>query len=109
MTAVTPPHESAPALGRDQVAHVARLARLELSAEELDRFTGQLSAVIEHARDVAALDLHEVVPTAHPLPVRNVLRPDEPRPCLDRAEALAAAPEVEDGRFKVPRIVGEAP
>ena len=97
------------ALGRDDVAHVARLARLDLTGEELDRFTGQLAAVIEHARDVAALDLSHLAPTAHPLPVRNVLRPDEPRPCLARSDALAGAPEVEDGRFKVPRIVGEAP
>jgi aspartyl-tRNA(Asn)/glutamyl-tRNA(Gln) amidotransferase subunit C len=98
-----------PALGRDDVAHVARLARLALSDEELDRFTGQLAKVIDHARDVAALDLGAVEPTAHPFSVHNVLRPDEVRPCLDRTEVLAAAPAVEDGRFKVPRIVGEAP
>lgn len=96
-------------LGRDDVAHVAGLARLSLSDEELDMFTGQLARVIDHARDVAALDVADVPPTAHPLPVRNVLRPDDPRPGLDRREVLAAAPEVEDGRFKVPRIVGEAP
>ncbi len=96
-------------LGRDDVAHVAALARLALSDEELDRFTGQLARVIEHARDVAALDVADVVPTAHPLPLRNVLRPDEPEPCLDRDTVLAQAPEVEDGRFKVPRIVGETP
>lgn len=96
-------------LGRDDVAHVAALARLSLTEEELDRFTGQLARVIDHARDVAALDVAGVVPTAHPLPVRNVLRPDEPGPCLDRATVLAQAPDVEDGRFKVPRIVGEAP
>ena len=65
--------------------------------------------MIEHADDVAALDLAGVAPTAHPLPVRNVLRPDEPRPSLDRASVLAAAPDVEDDRFRVPRIVGEAP
>ena len=98
-----------PALGREDVAHVAALARLALSEEELDRFTGQLARVIEHARDVAALDVAGVSPTAHPLPVQNVFRPDEPGPCLDRDEVLAAAPDVEDHRFKVPRIVGEAP
>lgn len=98
-----------PPLGRDDVAHVAALARLTLSEEELDLFTGQLAAVVDHAQDVAALDLKGVAPTAHPLPVRNVLRPDEPRPGLTRGEALAGAPEVEDGRFKVPRIVGESP
>lgn len=96
-------------LGRAEVAHVARLARLSLTDEELDRYTGQLAQVLDHAADVAALDLTGVRPTAHPLPVVNVLRPDEPRPGLDRDEVLAAAPEVEDDRFKVPRIVGEAP
>ncbi len=96
-------------LSREDVAHVAGLARLALTEEELDTFTGQLARVIDHARDVAALDVADVPPTAHPLPVRNVLRPDEPAPGVDREEVLAAAPEVEDGRFKVPRIVGEAP
>lgn len=98
-----------PPLGRDDVAHVARLARLALTDEELDRFTGQLAQVLAHAADVAALDLAGVAPTAHPFPLANVLRPDEPRPGLDRDEVLAAAPEVEDHRFRVPRIVGEAP
>lgn len=96
-------------LGRDEVAHVARLARLALTEEELDTFTGQLAQVLDHAADVAGLDLTGVSPTAHPLPVRNVLRPDRPRPSLDREAVLAAAPEVEDHRFRVPRIVGEAP
>ncbi len=103
------PDAAPAALGRDDVAHVARLARLELTDDELDRYTGQLAAVIDHARDVASLDLSHLAPTAHPFPVRNVFRVDEPRPCLTPGEALAAAPDVEDGRFKVPRIVGEAP
>jgi aspartyl-tRNA(Asn)/glutamyl-tRNA(Gln) amidotransferase subunit C len=96
-------------LGRDQVAHVARLARLELTEAELDRFTAQLASVLEHAADVAALDLEGVLPTAHPLPLRNVLRADEARPGVDHEEVLAVAPDVVDGRFRVPRIVGEAP
>ena len=96
-------------IGRSDVAHVARLARLALTEEELDLFTGQLATVLDHAADVAALDLSAVAPTAHPLPIRNVLRADEPRPGVDRDEVLAAAPDVEDGRFRVPRIVGEAP
>ncbi len=100
---------SAPGLGRAEVAHVAKLARLELTDEELETFTEQLASVLAHGSDVAALDLSQVAPTAHPLPVRNVLRPDEPRPCLDRTEVLAAAPLVEDNRFRVPKIVGEAP
>ena len=92
----------------DDVAHVARLARLRLSAEELGRFTLQLAAVLDHARDVESLDTAGVDPTAHPLPLVNVLRDDEVRPSLDRAEVLAAAPEVEDHRFRVPRILGAA-
>ncbi len=98
-----------PSLGRDDVAHVARLARLSLSEQELDMFTGQLARVIEHARDVSSLDVAGVPPTSHPIPIRNVLRSDEPCAGLDRDEVLAAAPDVEDGRFRVPRIVGEAP
>ncbi len=95
-------------LGRDDVAHVARLARLTLTDEELDRFTGQLAQVLAHAQDVAALDLGSVPPTAHPLPMVNVLRDDVVRPGLDRDEVHAPAPDVEDHRFRVPRI-GDAP
>jgi aspartyl-tRNA(Asn)/glutamyl-tRNA(Gln) amidotransferase subunit C len=91
------------------VAHVARLARLRLDDEELERFTGQLGAVLDHAADVAALDLAGVVPTAHPLPLVNVLRDDEVVPGLERAEALEGAPAVEADRFRVPPILGEAP
>lgn len=96
-------------LTRDEVAHVARLARLELTEAELDLFTGQLGAVLEHAEDVEALDVAGVPPTAHPFELVNVLRPDEVRPGLDREEVLAAAPAVEDHRFKVPPILGEEP
>jgi aspartyl-tRNA(Asn)/glutamyl-tRNA(Gln) amidotransferase subunit C len=94
---------------REDVAHVADLARLALSDEELDRFTDQLAAVLDHARDVEALDTAGVPPTAHPLPLRNVLRDDEVRPSLDREEVLAAAPATEDDRFAVPPVLGEAP
>jgi aspartyl-tRNA(Asn)/glutamyl-tRNA(Gln) amidotransferase subunit C len=92
-------------LTRADVEHVARLARLALSEEEIERFTGQLDTILEHAADVAALDLADVPPTAHPLPIVNVLRADAVVPCLDRAEVLAQAPAVEDGRFRVPRIM----
>jgi aspartyl-tRNA(Asn)/glutamyl-tRNA(Gln) amidotransferase subunit C len=91
------------------VAHVAKLARLDITEDEIDLFAEQLAAVLDHAADVAALDTAGVPPTAHPLPLRNVLRPDEPRPSLDRDEVLAQAPDAEDRRFKVPRILGEAP
>lgn len=93
----------------EDVAHVARLARLRLNDEELEQFTGQLGAVLDHARDVEALDTAGVPPTAHPLPLVNVLRDDVVTPCLDRDEVLAQAPAVEQDRFMVPRILGEAP
>jgi aspartyl-tRNA(Asn)/glutamyl-tRNA(Gln) amidotransferase subunit C len=96
-------------ISSEDVAHVARLARLELTAEELDTYSEQLAAVIEHAGDVYSLDTAGVPPTAHPLPLRNVLRPDTAGPCLDRAEVLAEAPASEGGRFLVPPILGEAP
>jgi len=96
-------------LTREDVAHVAGLARLHLTEEELDRFTDQLAVVLDHAADVASLDLAGVAPTAHALALVNVLRPDEPHVPADRDEVLAAAPAVEDHRFRVPRILGEAP
>jgi aspartyl-tRNA(Asn)/glutamyl-tRNA(Gln) amidotransferase subunit C len=96
-------------LSRADVAYVARLARLELTEEELERFTEQLAAVLDHAADVEALDTAGVPPTAHPLELVNVLRDDVVRPSLDRDEVLAMAPDVQDHRFRVPRIVGEAP
>jgi aspartyl-tRNA(Asn)/glutamyl-tRNA(Gln) amidotransferase subunit C len=98
-----------PEITRDDVAHVAKLARLAVSEEELDLFTGQLAAVLEHARDVESLDVGDVPPTAHPLPLKNVLRPDVVRPSVDRDEVLAAAPAVEDDRFAVPPVLGEEP
>ncbi len=96
-------------LSRDDVAHVAKLARLELTDDELDLFTSQLAAVLDHAADVEALDLADVPPTAHPYPLRNVFRDDDVRPTLDRDEVLGQAPAAEDGRFRVPPILGEEP
>ena len=96
-------------ISREDVAHVARLARLDVTEEELDRFAEQLGAVLEHAADLAALDTGGVPPTAHPYPLANVLRDDVVEPSLDRDEVLAMAPTAEDGRFRVPRILGEAP
>lgn len=93
----------------DDVAHVARLARLSLGDEELDTFTAQLAAVLEHANDVASLDLTDVAPTAHPFALGNVLRPDVVGATLANDEALAGAPQTEDGRFRVPAILGESP
>ncbi len=91
------------------VAHVARLARLDLTPDELERFTGQLGDILDHAADVEALDLDDVEPMAHTLPLRNVARPDVPTSCLDRDEVLAQAPDAEAGLFRVPRILGEEP
>lgn len=96
-------------LTRAEVAKVAELARLDLDESELDLYTEQLGAVLAHAGDVAALDLDDVEPTSHPLPLVNVLRPDVVRPSVDRDEVLAQAPAVEDGRFRVPAILGEEP
>jgi aspartyl-tRNA(Asn)/glutamyl-tRNA(Gln) amidotransferase subunit C len=99
---------SAP-ISREEVAKVADLARLSLTDDELDHFTEQLGAVLEHARDVEALDVSDVEPTAHPYELTNVLRPDEVRPTLDRDQVLAQAPAAEDGQFRVPPVLGEAP
>jgi aspartyl-tRNA(Asn)/glutamyl-tRNA(Gln) amidotransferase subunit C len=99
----------APHLTRDDVAAVARLARLELTEAELDAFTGQLASVLEHAQDIEALDIDDVEATAHPYELRNVFRPDEVRPTLDRDEVLSQAPAAEDSRFRVPAILGEEP
>ncbi|HEY8217397.1 MAG TPA: Asp-tRNA(Asn)/Glu-tRNA(Gln) amidotransferase subunit GatC [Acidimicrobiia bacterium] len=90
---------------RAEVEHVAMLARLSLTDDEVQRLTHELGAILEHAADVAALELDGVPPTAHPLPLVNVVRRDEVAPSLSRDEVLAAAPSTEDGRFKVPRIL----
>ncbi len=102
-------HPMAERITRADVAHVAGLARLALTDDELDMFTEQLAKVLDHAADVEALDVGDVPPTAHPYPLRNVLRADVVGPTVDRAEVLAAAPAVEHDRFKVPPILGDAP
>ncbi|HVA70176.1 MAG TPA: Asp-tRNA(Asn)/Glu-tRNA(Gln) amidotransferase subunit GatC [Acidimicrobiales bacterium] len=96
-------------LRREDVAKVAKLARLTLSEAELDLFTEQLGQVLEHAKDIAALNLEGVVATAHPFGLINVVREDVLRPSISRDAVLAMAPDAEDGRFAVPRIIGEAP
>jgi aspartyl-tRNA(Asn)/glutamyl-tRNA(Gln) amidotransferase subunit C len=92
-------------LTRADVEHVATLARLALTDDEIEHFTAQLEVILEHAAQIAALDTSDVPPTAHPLPVVNVLRADDVRPSLPRDEVLAMAPAAEDGRFRVPRIL----
>jgi aspartyl-tRNA(Asn)/glutamyl-tRNA(Gln) amidotransferase subunit C len=90
------------AISRDEVVHVARLARLALTEEELDRFAGQLDAILEAVGKVSELDLSGVEPTLHPLELSNVWAEDAPQPSLPVEDALANAPEVEDNAFRVP-------
>jgi aspartyl-tRNA(Asn)/glutamyl-tRNA(Gln) amidotransferase subunit C len=87
---------------RDQVLHVARLARLRLSDEEVEAMAGELSAILDHVERISALDLEGVEPTTHVVPLENVMRPDEPRPSLPRERALEPAPDPADGAFRVP-------
>ena len=96
---------SAP-LTPDDVAKVAHLARLDLTPAELAHYTQQLADIVGHFRDIDALDLRGVEPMTQPYPLVNVLREDEVRPTLDRAEVLASAPAAEGGRFRVPTILG---
>jgi aspartyl-tRNA(Asn)/glutamyl-tRNA(Gln) amidotransferase subunit C len=96
------------ALSREQVLHVARLARLALSDDEVERFRVQLSQILEHAARVTDVAATDVPPTSHPLPLVNVFREDVVGECLPPEKALSTAPEVEDGRFRVPRIIEEA-
>lgn len=91
------------------MVHVARLARLDLNDDEIDLFTGQLGDILAHAADIEALDVGDIPPTAHPLPLVNVLRADEVTPSVDREEVLAQAPAAEAGQFRVPPVLGEEP
>ena len=92
-----------------EVVHVARLARLALSPDEIERTTVQLGAMLDHFADIDALDLADVEPMTQPIPLKNVLREDVEQPSLDRDEVLAAAPAADDGRFRIPPILGETP
>jgi aspartyl-tRNA(Asn)/glutamyl-tRNA(Gln) amidotransferase subunit C len=92
-------------ISREEVEHVAHLARLDLTEEETDRFRDQLSVILERAQRIQSLDLDDVPPTAHPVELRNVLRPDAVVPSPPSDAILANAPEREDVYFKVPRIL----
>ena len=96
-------------ISTEEVRHVARLARIELTDDEIAVLQGELSALLDHVDQIRKLDTGGVPPMAHPLPLSNVLREDLPKPGLTPDEALAEAPAVEDGRFSVPSILGEAP
>ena len=89
-------------IDREQVLHVARLARLELSEEEVERMATELSGILDHVDKISALDLTDVEPTSHVVALENVLRPDEPDASLPRERALEQAPDPADGAFRVP-------
>jgi aspartyl-tRNA(Asn)/glutamyl-tRNA(Gln) amidotransferase subunit C len=94
-------------LSRDEVAHLAHLARLAVTDQELDLFAGQLDVVLDAVARVGEVAAEDVPPTTHAVPMTNVLRPDVVTPGLPRDVVLAEAPAAEDGRFRVPRILGE--
>jgi aspartyl-tRNA(Asn)/glutamyl-tRNA(Gln) amidotransferase subunit C len=89
-------------LEREQVLHVAKLARLQLDEDELQKMAVELSAVLDHVDRIRELDLEQVEPTSHAVDLAGVMRADQPIPCLDRDAVLAAAPEPVDGGFGVP-------
>jgi aspartyl-tRNA(Asn)/glutamyl-tRNA(Gln) amidotransferase subunit C len=95
------------AITRDEVAHLAALARIDLTAAELERLSGQLGVVLDAVARVGEVAADDIPPTSHPLPLTNVQRPDEPRPCLTAEQALSGAPATEQDRFQVPRILEE--
>lgn len=95
------------ALSRDDVARLAALARIEMTDAELDRLAPQLDDILDAVASVTKVAGDDVAPMSHALPLTNVFRSDEVTPSLTSAQALAGAPDVEDGRFRVPRILGE--
>ena len=94
-------------LTRDDVAHLASLARIDLSEAELDHLSGELAVILESVATVSSAPIADVEPMSHPMPIVNVTRPDEVRPSLAPEDALAMAPEAEEQRFSVPRILTE--
>lgn len=95
------------AISREEVAHLARLSRLAVSEEELDRFAGQLDVILQAVARVGEVAAADIPPTSHSVPLTNVLRDDIVVPGLSREEALAGAPDVAENRFRVPRILEE--
>ncbi|HYS34785.1 MAG TPA: Asp-tRNA(Asn)/Glu-tRNA(Gln) amidotransferase subunit GatC [Pseudonocardiaceae bacterium] len=96
-----------PNISRDEVAHLARLARLAVTEDELTLFAGQLDVILQSVATVGEVAADDIPPTSHAVPLVNVFRRDVVRPGLTQQQALAAAPAAEDGRFRVPRILGE--
>jgi aspartyl-tRNA(Asn)/glutamyl-tRNA(Gln) amidotransferase subunit C len=97
------------AITRDEVAHLARLARLDLAPDELDHLAAQLDVILGAVAQVAEVAAEDIPPTSHSVPLTNVQRPDEVRPGLVLEAALAGAPAAEQDRFRVPRILEEEP
>ena len=95
------------ALSTDDVRHVARLARLALTDDEVEALGPQLSNILAYAEKVGEVAAEDVPPSSHPYPLRNVYRADQPRPSLSPQDSISTAPRAEEGRFHVPRIVGE--
>lgn len=95
------------ALSRDDVAHVANLARIQLEPDELDRLAGQLDQIVEWVAQISEGAADDVPAMSHPIPMTNVMRPDEVRPGLSQEQALSGAPLADEGRFGVPRILDE--
>ncbi len=96
-----------PSISRDELAHLATLARIDLTDAELDHLAPQLSVILESVASISGVADDGIPPTSHPLPLTNVYRPDVVTPGLTAEEALAGAPEQEEQRFKVPRILGD--
>ncbi|MGL5859471.1 MAG: Asp-tRNA(Asn)/Glu-tRNA(Gln) amidotransferase subunit GatC [Angustibacter sp.] len=96
-----------PAVSRDDVAHLCRLARIEATDGELDRLVGELGVILESVARVGEVAADDVPPMSHPLPLINITRPDEPTPGLSAEQALIGAPAAEQQRFAVPRILEE--
>jgi aspartyl-tRNA(Asn)/glutamyl-tRNA(Gln) amidotransferase subunit C len=94
-------------LTRDDVAHLAGLARIDLTDDELDRMVGELGVILESVATVQQAPIADAEPMSHPMPIVNVTRPDVVRPSLTPEEALAGAPAAEEQRFSVPRILDE--
>ena len=95
------------AISREEVAHLARLSRLAVTDEELDRFAGQLDVILQSVARVGEVAAEDIPPTSHSVPLTNVYRDDVPRPSLTQDEALSGAPDAFEGRFRVPRILDE--
>ncbi len=106
-TPAAAPSPDRPALTDQDVAHLAQLARLELTADERERFRDQLSVILESVAQVSEVAAQDIAPTTHAVPLVNVFRDDVVRPGLDHEAALAGAPAAQDGRFRVPQILGE--